>query len=232
MASGHRRAGQTRRDQGDPGPPTGPLGRGCDHPLPRGRDREVGRDQPALRVGDHPPLLHLEPGSPGAGHDAGADGDCMAIGIAIGIVARGHAPLAESSGLAAASWLYIWFFRGTPVLVQILLLGLHRRALPDGLARESRSGLSSCTSARTRSSPLSSPGCSPSGSTRGAYMAEIVRAGIISVDEGQTEAAQSLGMTRSADDKADRAAAGDACDRPAHRQRDDLDAQDDARSSA
>ena len=68
---------------------------------------------------------------------------------------------------------------------------------------------------------------SGSGLNEGAYMAEIVRAGIISVDEGQTDAAQSLGMTRAADAAADRAAAGDARDHPADRQRDDLDAEDD-----
>ena len=34
------------------------------------------------------------------------------------------------------------------------------------------------------------------GLNEGAYMAEIVRAGILSVDEGQTDAAHALGMTR------------------------------------
>src|SRR4029078_4844476 len=34
------------------------------------------------------------------------------------------------------------------------------------------------------------------GLNEGAYMSEIVRAGILSVDEGQAEAAQSIGMTR------------------------------------
>ena len=65
------------------------------------------------------------------------------------------------------------------------------------------------------------------GLNEGAYMSEIVRAGIISVDEGQTEAALSLGMTPPADDAPDRPAAGDAGDHPADRQRDDLDAEDD-----
>ena len=58
-------------------------------------------------------------------------------------------------------------------------------------------------------------------------MSEIVRAGIISVDEGQSEAAQALGHDAPPDDAPDRAAAGDAGDHPADRQRDDLDAEDD-----
>ena len=64
------------------------------------------------------------------------------------------------------------------------------------------------------------------GLNEGAYMAEIVRAGIISVDEGQTEAAAGARHDAAADDAADRAAAGDAGDHPADRQRDDLDAED------
>ena len=51
-------------------------------------------------------------------------------------------------------------------------------------------------------------------------MAEIARAGILSVDTGQMEAAQALGMSRGQGDAAGRAATGDAGDRAADRQRD------------
>ena len=64
------------------------------------------------------------------------------------------------------------------------------------------------------------------GLNEGAYMSEIVRAGIISVDEGQTEAAKALGMTRGQTMRRHRPAAGDAGDHPADRQRDDLDAEE------
>ena len=60
------------------------------------------------------------------------------------------------------------------------------------------------------------------GLNEGAYMSEIVRAGIISVDEGQTEAAHSLGLTRLQTMRRIVLPAGDAGDHPADGQRDDL----------
>ena len=57
-------------------------------------------------------------------------------------------------------------------------------------------------------------------------MAEIVRAGILSVDEGQNEAAAALGMTRLQTMRRIVLPAGDAGDHPADRQRDHLDAED------
>ena len=74
---------------------------------------------------------------------------------------------------------YIWFFRGSPLLVQVLLLwdGLPRLInnpaflLPDYACVLIAFSLN-----------------------EGAYMAEIIRAGITSVDAGQMEAAKSLGM--------------------------------------
>ena len=80
--------------------------------------------------------------------------------------------------LAWPSRAYIWFFRGSPLLVQILILF-------DGLPRISSTLLFAPVLCILISFSLN----------EGAYMAEIVRAGITSVDAGQMEAAKSLGMT-------------------------------------
>ena len=118
----------------------------------------------------------------------------MAIGIALGILLA-VMRLSPNPLVSGASWLYIWLFRGTPVLVQILLwyniAALYPRfslGIPFGP-----------TFAHFTASSVITPfvaGMLALGLNEGAYMAEIVRAGIISVPEGQTHAAQSLGMTR------------------------------------
>jgi polar amino acid transport system permease protein len=97
--------------------------------------------------------------------------------------------------LSGASWAYIWFFRGTPVLVQLLfwynLAALYPQVslgIPFGPAFVHGSANSLITALTASILGL--------GLNEGAYMAEIVRAGILSVDHGQVEAAQALGMTR------------------------------------
>ncbi len=119
---------------------------------------------------------------------------CMAIGIAIGIVLA-VMRLSPNPLVSGASWLYIWFFRGTPVLVQILFWGYFSALYPRlslGIPLGPQFVHFTANAAIT---PFVA-GMLALGLNEGAYMAEIVRAGIISVEEGQTEAAQSLGMTR------------------------------------
>jgi polar amino acid transport system permease protein len=95
------------------------------------------------------------------------------------------------------SWLYIWFFRGTPVYVQILLwgnIGILYPKLFLGVP------FTSWTFAEVDSSRIIGgfvAAILALGLNEAAYAAELVRAGIISVDKGQTEAAQSLGMSPS-----------------------------------
>ena len=118
----------------------------------------------------------------------------MAIGIAggIGLAVMRLSPNRLVSG---ASWLYIWFFRGTPLLVQILfwnfIAALYPRidlGIPFGPALVH-------ANANTLLKPFLV--CILAlGLNEAAYMSEIVRAGIISVDEGQYQAASSLGMGR------------------------------------
>lgn len=118
----------------------------------------------------------------------------MAIGIALGVLFA-VMRLSPNPLVSGASWLYIWFFRGTPVLVQILFW-FNISALYPSLSLGIPFGPQFAHfSASTVITPFIA-GMLALGLNEGAYMAEIVRAGIISVEEGQTEAAQALGMTR------------------------------------
>jgi polar amino acid transport system permease protein len=118
----------------------------------------------------------------------------MVIGIVLGVILA-VMRLSPNPLISRASWLYIFFFRGTPVLVQLLfwynIAALYPKlslGIPFGPAFIHPDANTLITAFRA--------GILGLGLNEGAYMAEIVRAGIISVDDGQTDAAQSLGMTR------------------------------------
>jgi polar amino acid transport system permease protein len=118
----------------------------------------------------------------------------MAVGIVLGVLLA-VMRLSPNPLVSGASWIYIWVFRGTPVLVQLLfwnfISALYPRialGIPFGPAFYH-------ASANTLITPFAAA-ILGLGLNEGAYMAEIVRAGILSVEEGQTEAAQALGMTR------------------------------------
>ena len=118
----------------------------------------------------------------------------MAIGIVLGIVLA-LMRLSRSLLLSSVSWIYIWLLRGTPVLVQLLfwnfIAALYPSidlGIPFGPSFVHLDANSLITPFVAATLAL--------GLNEGAYMSEIIRAGIISVDEGQTDAAQAIGMTR------------------------------------
>jgi polar amino acid transport system permease protein len=118
----------------------------------------------------------------------------MAIGIVLGVVLA-LMRLSHSALLSGVSWVYIWLLRGTPVLVQLLfwnfIAALYPSVdlgIPFGPSFVHLNANSLITPFIAATLAL--------GLNEGAYMSEIIRAGIISVDEGQTDAAQALGMTR------------------------------------
>ena len=104
--------------------------------------------------------------------------------------------LSENPVLSWIAWVYIWFFRGTPVYVQIILwgnIGVLYSTLYVGLPF---TGLVIAHgSAGLLVNHLIVVAILALGLNEAAYAAELVRAGIISVDAGQTEAASSLGMS-------------------------------------
>jgi polar amino acid transport system permease protein len=117
----------------------------------------------------------------------------MAIGIVLGIVLA-VMRLSPNPIMTTVSWVYIWFFRGTPVLVQLLFWYNIAYIFPQ-FTLGIPFGPSFATVDLNTISVFLIAGIGL-GLNEGAYMAEIVRAGIISVDQGQVEAAQSVGMRR------------------------------------
>ncbi len=113
----------------------------------------------------------------------------QAVGTLLGVLTA-TASLSRLAPLRLVAGLYTWIFRGTPVLLQItfwyygsnLLFGfeLIPRTLDLGFTE-----LHGAIVAGTIALALN----------EGAYMGEIVRAGILAVDDGQTEAALVVGMT-------------------------------------
>jgi glutamine transport system permease protein len=105
----------------------------------------------------------------------------VSIGVLIGLVV-GLARISGKTWLRALARVYVDAIRGTPLLVQIFIIYLGIPNLLNVLLGQQFpinvyvAGVMAC------------------GLNSGAYVAEIVRAGIQSIDRGQTEAARSLGM--------------------------------------
>lgn len=103
--------------------------------------------------------------------------------------------LASNPVLTTVAWFYVWAFRGTPVLVQIVLwgyLGLLFDKVTLGVP------LTDVVFWQMDTNALVTPfiaGLLALTLNQAAYSSEIVRAGMMSVDEGQREAAYSLGMS-------------------------------------
>lgn len=117
----------------------------------------------------------------------------MALAIALGIVLA-VMRMSANQVLRSVAWLYLWIFRGTPVYVQLVFWGLittlYRHVdlgvpfLVQFVHLDTGSWLTPFVAAVIGL-----------GLNEAAYMAEIVRAGIRSVDDGQGEAAAALAMT-------------------------------------
>lgn len=118
----------------------------------------------------------------------------MVVGVALGVVLA-VMRLSPNPIISGAAWAYVWLFRGTPLLVQLLfwfnLSALYPEislGIPFGpeFVQLDANVLITPYLAAVLGLALN----------ESAYMAEIVRAGILSVDQGQTEAAHALGMSR------------------------------------
>jgi polar amino acid transport system permease protein len=131
----------------------------------------------------------------------------MVFGVALGVILA-VMRLSDNPVLRSVSWLYTWFFRAIPRYVLLVIMGslglLFQQGLSLGVPFDwviiDWLGLSGdwrfvTLDANALFSGLIG-GVIGLAASEAAYMAEIARAGILSVDRGQMEAAQALGMSR------------------------------------
>ena len=117
----------------------------------------------------------------------------MVFGILLGILTA-VMRLSPIKILSSVAWAYTWFFRGTPLLVQIIFwfnLGALFPTIDVGLPLTGPVFFSEDSNVIITPFVAALLGLALN---EGAYMSEIVRGGILSVDHGQNEAAAALGM--------------------------------------
>lgn len=95
----------------------------------------------------------------------------LVLGFVIALMRR-----SKLRAMRAIAWFYIWLFRGTPLLVQLIVIytALPQLGIRFSVIEAALIGLAL---------------------NEAAYLAEIIRAGIEAVPEGQSRAARALGMT-------------------------------------
>lgn len=106
----------------------------------------------------------------------------ITLGALLGLII-GMARLSQNRSAAALAWVYVTVIRGTPMLLQILFFFLGIPQIYVAITGQSISP-----------DPILT-GIIALGINSGAYMGEIVRAGIQSIEKGQMEAARSLGLS-------------------------------------
>jgi len=120
----------------------------------------------------------------------------MLVGILVGVFLA-LARLAPNAIVAGVAAFLVWFFRGVPVFVQLLFWGFIAAIYPRIALGVPFGPEFFSVDANVLITPFVAAVLGL-GLNEGAYMSEIVRAGLLSVNRGQTEAATALGMKRHA----------------------------------
>lgn len=119
----------------------------------------------------------------------------MVLGVALAVLIA-IMRLSENPVLTSVSWGFTWFFRGTPLLVQIIFWGFLGALYPRIVLGIPFTDIVFFDQATSVVIPATIAAIIALTLNEAAYASEIVRAGLMSVDNGQGEAAAALGLTK------------------------------------